>query len=210
MLSSPLNKQTVDRFLLVLDTPPALRHLKTKNARTNQLLNSNSMQFTVYGSVIPSITVPYLTERLAGQSISVSTHNKQAPDPISVRFNVDNNFNNYWFIYKWLDFISDDVHGIYDGKNISRGVAGMPGIGYQTNLTVYALDEYQKAKTIKFTYTNAFPVYLSGIDWSYQDSKAMAGEFRFMYSQFRAELLCDTEFESVLDPTSNNSVQICS
>ena len=55
MVSSPLNKQTLDRFLLVLDVPPALKHLKTRTARTENLLNLDSMQFTVYGSVVPDI-----------------------------------------------------------------------------------------------------------------------------------------------------------
>lgn len=208
MLSSPLNKQTIDRFLLVLDTPPAMRHLKTKNARTEKLVNVNSMQYTVYGSIIPSIDVEYSVERYQGQSFSISKHSKAPPQPITVNFTIDNNFNNYWFIYKWLDLISDDSHGLYDSKNIGRTVMGMPGIPYQTNLTIYALDEYQKAKTIQFVYTNAFPVSLGGINWNYQQDGIVTCTFSFMYSQFKAELLLGSD-DSVTDPVINNSTQIC-
>jgi hypothetical protein len=209
MISSPLNKQTVDRFLLVIDAPPALRHLKTKNAREQKLLNVNSMQYTINGSIIPSINVNYQVDRFGGQSFAISQHSKSAPEPITVKFIIDNEFNNYWFIYKWLDFISDDQHGIYDAKNVGQIVRGMPGIGYQTNLTIYALDEYQKAQTIKFVYTNAFPTFLGGVEWSYQSDGLVTCSFSFMYSQFYADLICDTSFDTVNDPVVDNSTQNC-
>ena len=191
-MSSPLNKQTLDRFLLVIDVPPALRHLKTNNERTNELLNSNAMQFTVFGSVVPNIDISYSAERYAGQPMSIANHSKPSPSPITVHFTIDNNFNNYWFIYKWLDFITDDTTGIYNGKAQGRDI-GIPGIGYQTNISIFALDEYQQRKTIKFDYTNAFPVSLGGFEWSHRDDGLATSTFTFVYSQFKAELLCGTD-----------------
>jgi hypothetical protein len=191
MVSSPLNKQTLDRFLLVLDVPPALKHLKSRNARTDELLNLEAMQFTVFGSVVPDIDTDYSIERYAGNAISVANHSKKSPTPITVNFTIDNNFNNYWFIYKWLDLICDDEMAIYNGKNQQKTVAGMPGIPYQTNISIFALDEYQQAKTIRFDYTNAFPVNLGGFSWSNRDDSLITGSFSFMYSQFKAELLCE-------------------
>lgn len=210
MISSPLNKQTVDRFLLVIDAPPALKHLKSKNAREQKLLNVNSMQYTINGSVIPSIDVNYSIDRFGGQSFAISQHSKPEPKPITVNFIIDNEFNNYWFIYKWLDYISDESHGLYDAKNVGQNIRGMPGIGYQTNLTVYALDEYQKAQTIKFVYTNAFPISLGGINWTYQSEGLVTCNFSFIYSQLQSELLCNTSFDNVNDPVIDNSTQNCS
>jgi hypothetical protein len=191
MVSSPLNKQTLDRFLLVLDVPPALKHLKTRTARTEKLLNLDSMQFTVFGSVVPDIDLDYSTERYAGNAMSIANHSKKSPTPITVNFTVDNNFNNYWFIYKWLDLICDDELALYNGKGQQQVLAGMPGIPYQTNLSIFALDEYQQAKTIRFDYTNAFPVGLAGFNWSHRDDGLITSSFTFAYSQFRAELLCE-------------------
>jgi hypothetical protein len=209
MISSPLNKQTVDRFLLVLDIPPGLRHLKTNNVRTNNLINLNSMQFTVFGSVVPNIEVNYSVERFHGQSFAISKHSKTPPSPITIRFQIDNNFNNYWFIYKWLDYISDEREGLYDAKNQQRIMKDLPGIPYQTNLSIFALDEYQQAKTIRFDYTYAFPVSLAGFDWSYKEDNIITSSFSFMYSQFKAELLCNADDDSVTTPEETNPLENC-
>lgn len=149
------------------------------------------MQFTIFGSVVPDINVGYTTERYAGQSMVLSNHSKDPPSPITVNFTIDNNFNNYWFIYKWLDLISDDQTGVYNGKGQQHCVPGMPGLPYQTKLSVFSLDEYQVAKTIRFDFTQAFPVSLGGFNWSHRDDGLITSTFSFMYSQFRAELLCE-------------------
>ena len=126
MVSSPLNKQTLDRFLMVLDVPPALKHLKSRNARTDKLLNLEAMQFTVFGSVVPDIDADYSTERYAGNAMGIANHSKKSPTPITVIFTIDNNFNNYWFIHKWLDLIVDDEMAIYNGKGQQKTVTGSP------------------------------------------------------------------------------------
>jgi len=149
------------------------------------------MQFTIFGSVVPDINVGFSTERYAGQSMAISNHSKPAPTPITVNFTVDNNFNNYWFIYKWLDLTCDEDTGLYNSKGQQKTIPNIPGLPYQTKLSVFALDEYQQAKTIRFDYTQAFPVSLGGFNWSYRDDGLITSTFSFMYSQFSAELLCE-------------------
>jgi hypothetical protein len=61
---------------------------------------------------------------------------------------------------------------------------------YQTDITVYGLDEYGKKK-IKFVYKKAFPTTLKGIEYNYQatgDMRVSSG-FVFLYSQLHVELL---------------------
>lgn len=174
-----------------MDIPPALRHLKTHTQRTDKLINIDSMQFTVFGSVVPDIDIGYSTERFGGNTFSISNHSKPSPSPITVNFTIDNEFNNYWFIYKWLDLLCDDKLAVYNGKHQEKTIPGMPGLPYQTTISIFALDEYQQAKTIKFDYTHAFPVNLGGFNWSYRQDGQITSKFTFMYSQFRAELLCN-------------------
>ena len=59
---------------------------------------------------------------------------------------------------------------------------------YQTDLTVYGKDEFDK-NIIKFTYTKAFPVSLGSIDYNYRDPGEMETTFEFAFSQFFASLI---------------------
>ena len=99
---SQLNKNRLDKFLLVIDVPEPLREI-TKNdlgARSNTSLIGESLQFSVYGSVVPTISVPEKTLGYAGQSLKISSHTRPAYDNVTVNFTIDNKFNNYWVLYK--------------------------------------------------------------------------------------------------------------
>jgi len=59
---------------------------------------------------------------------------------------------------------------------------------YQTDLTIYGLDEYNNEK-IKFTYTKAFPTDLGGINYNYREDGEIESSFTFVYSQLHTLLL---------------------
>jgi hypothetical protein len=184
---SQLNKSRKDKFLMVLSLPTILKKINTSNLseRSKSILNLNSLQFSIYGTVIPSVIVPPAVAGYAGQNYKVSTHSRPPYDDLTVNFTVDNLFTNYWVIYKWLDLLNDDSKSYYNaddlaGKNIPAN--------YQTDIVVYAKDEFDK-NIMKFTYTKAFPTGLGGFDYSYRDSEEIGSNVTFAFSQFISEPL---------------------
>lgn len=116
---SILNKARADKFILVLSTPAALQDKASKNDRhtthksTNKVI-PDSMQFSVYGTVVPGVEIPAYDAHYAGQSLQVSTHDRPAYSEISVNFTIDNQYNNYWYIWRWLDVLNDSEESVYD------------------------------------------------------------------------------------------------
>ncbi len=194
---SQLNKNRKDKFLLVLDLPPLLKPLNNTNpgVRSNVLINENSLQFSVYGSVLPTISVPEVEAPFAGGTYKLSSNSRPPYDNITVNFTVDNRFNNYWVIYKWLNLLSSSKNIVYSEDSIlppqsDYGKLPLPlqPRSYQTDLSIYGKDEFDN-NVIKFTYTKAFPVSLQSIDYNYRDSDEIESSFTFAFSQFFAELV---------------------
>ena len=55
---SPFNKERKDKFVLVIPTPKFLKDDVSKTVRSNDLVNPDKVQFSIYGSVIPEVSVP--------------------------------------------------------------------------------------------------------------------------------------------------------
>ena len=184
---SPFNKERKDKFVLVIPTPKFLKEDVSKSVRNNDLVNPDSVQFSIYGSVIPPVSVPNVEARYAGQTLNVTSHNRPAYLPIDINFTVDNRFNNYWFIYKWLDKLQDDGKGYFDSDKTYPAKSVIES-EYMANFTIYGLDEYNK-KIVQFDFIKAFPTNLGGITYSYRDSGELETSFTFAYSQFLVKLL---------------------
>lgn len=181
---SSLNKSRVDKFKLVFQVPNALKSI-SNSVRNNSSVIQDTMQFSIYGTVVPTITVPALEIRYAGSTLYNSSHNKQPYPPVTVNFAIDNEYSNYWVIYKWLDLLHSQNEGIFDESNI---ISDDRFAEYQTDLTVYGLDEFNQER-IKFTYTKSFPTDLGGITFNYRDSGEIESSFTFVYSQLHTTLL---------------------
>jgi hypothetical protein len=198
---SNFNKSRLDKFLLVLNLPPVLNSISTNDlaGRGNNSLIGDSLQFSVYGSVIPEIVVPEESLGYGGQSYKVSTNNRPVYENVSVNFTVDNNFNNYWVIYKWLDFLNDEKLSQFNGKDLAvtpnvspkelkQNKTLVPPTLYQTDLTIFGMDEFDKPR-IKFTYTKAFPVSLGSINYNYRNAGEIETNFDFAFSQLLVDLV---------------------
>jgi len=189
-IQSPFNKSRKDKFVIVLNLPNALKSISSKFERDESTVIPDSLQFSVFGSVVPSVDIPPVNVRYAGQTMTVSSHSRQPYEPNTVRFTVDNRFNNYWVIYRWLNLLNDDKEGIYDETNLTSPIIGgdrsklkaHPNMEYRSDISIFALDEYNK-RIIEFLYTNAFPVNLGGIEYSYRDSGEIESSFSYGYSQ---------------------------
>jgi hypothetical protein len=184
---SPLNKAKKDKFLLVFDLPPVLKRIATKYNRDNKKLMPDTVQFSIFGTTVPGITVKGVPARFAGDTLYVSSHSKDPFDPVNIRFRVDSGYNNYFVINRWLNLLHDEKTGQYNqgGIPIDANFAD-----YQTDMTVYGLDEYDN-KVIKFTYTKAFPTSIDSLEYDETVTGDMEIEcgFTFLFSQLRTELI---------------------
>ncbi len=198
---SQFNKSRLDKFLMVINLPDPLKGINTTDlsVHTDNKINENSLQFSVYGAVIPNIAVPEITEQYAGQSFKISSHTRPPYENVSVNFTVDSRFNNYWVLYKWLDLLNNDKQSVFDSDDLAKTPAVAtsnrnkvkspnPTSLYQADITLYAKDEYDK-NIVKFIYTNAFPVNLGGINFNYRTEGEIETTFEFAFSQLLVELL---------------------
>lgn len=181
---SSLNKSRVDKFKLVFQVPNALKSI-TSSVRGNSTVIQDTMQFSIYGTVVPTIIVPALEIRYAGSTLYNSSHNKAPYPPVTVNFTIDNEYSNYWVIYKWLDLLHSQEEGIFDESDV---ITNDNFKDYQTDMTIYGLDEFNKER-IRFTYTKAFPTDLGGINYNYRESGEIESSFTFVYSQLHTVLL---------------------
>jgi hypothetical protein len=182
---SILNKSRVDKFLLVFDLPPILKTFSNtlRSEEDGRSVKPDAVQFSIFGSMVPEITVPAIENRYAGNTLYVSSHSKNSYPPVNVKFNIDNEYNNYWVIYQWLNLLHDQKEGRYNAQNIQ--IDGNFN-DYQTDMTIYGLDEYNNKK-IAFKYTKAFPTSINTIDYNYQESGEITSGFTFVYSQMHVE-----------------------
>ena len=180
-----LNKSRLDKFIMVFQVPQALKKIESKTERRTYNLNEDAFQFSVYGSVVPEITVPSIQIGYAGSNLYNSAHAKEPYPPVTVNFTVDNEFNNYWTIYKWLDLMHDEKEGLYDVDDLSIDERFA---SYQTDMTLYDLDEYDN-KRIEFTYTKAFPINVGAMNYNYRDSSEIESSMTFVYSQIHSKLI---------------------
>lgn len=198
---SQLNKSRLDKFLMVINLPDSLKGINTTDlsTRADKKVNENSLQFSVYGAVIPSVTVPEITEQYAGQSFKISSHTRPAYNNVTVNFTIDNKFNNYWVLYKWLDLLNNDKGSVFDIDDLSK-TPKLPAVSknkerssnppdlYMADMTLYAKDEFDK-NVAKFLYKNAFPVSLGQINYNYRTEGEIETTFEFAFSQLLVELL---------------------
>lgn len=181
---SAFNKQRKDKFIMVFELPKILKPQKSVLERSNMKVMPDAVQCSIYGTVIPSLNIPSVNAPYGGQVPKVSSYTRPAFENMTVNFTIDNMFNNYWNIYRWLNSFNEGKTGLYNSPIPSKGY--MPD--YQTNITIYGRDEYNK-NVIKFDFFHCFPVSLGGVNYSDRDPNQMESSFQYAYHQFKAELI---------------------
>ena len=194
---SILNQNRKDKFLLVLNIPNALKGI-ISNSRNSNNIELDTLQYTVYGNVIPDSVINAVNLPYSGQTTKFTTGVRDAYANVTVSFDVNNTFANWWVLWKWLNLINNAEESIAD----SEGLTGFPKFAdvpyktakttnlqpYQTKITVYGLDEYN-VKKIQFDYTNAFITQLKGINYNYRDAAVIESSFTFAFGQLHAQLI---------------------
>ena len=204
---SPFNKARKDKFLFVMNLPPCLKEISRKSDRSNETIIPDALQFSVYGAVIPEINVPAVQLRYSGQTLHNSSHARDPYPPVTVNFTVDNRYNNYWTIYKWLDLLNNAQYSYYDADNLTNtdinkesnkklktnvntplAVVGYDYLRFRANFSLFALDEYDK-RVMEFIYKEAFPTALGSINFNNRDTTEIETSFTFEFSQLEVSLI---------------------
>lgn len=190
---SILNKARKDKFILVVTVPKALVGVNESEnrGRKDTSIISNSLQFSIRGFVVPSISVDQAETEFAGQTVKFSAHHRPRYDNVSVKFTIDNEFNNYWVMYKWVNIINDNREAFFWGSNpdfLKDNTTASIYDQYSTIFTVYGLDEYNK-KRIQWDFHGVIPVSLGQVEYDYTDAGEAESSLEFAFSQLDAKLL---------------------
>jgi hypothetical protein len=180
-LQSPLNIASKDKFVMVLNLPYVLR----KQASTDPSIDIEPFQISIFGAIVPEIRVPEIDVRFAGQNFHLTSYARPNYPPLNVNFVVDNEYKNYYLLWKWLDIKNLALEDYYGGSssltNEEQAIVGNQ-FEYQTDFSIFALNEYNE-KVIEFKYYKAFVSALGAINYSYRDGEILESSAEFAFSQ---------------------------
>ncbi len=195
MNQAPLNKNRQDKFILVLNLPEGIKNIVDNITRNTNRIDANSLEISIAGAVTPTISIPEKTVPYGAQTIKVSSHTRPAYESLNLDFKIDNEFKNYWAIYKWLDIINDIKTGNFNEDDIIKYKSAQELSSpsqqlpiYSSNLTVFGLDEYENRK-IQWDYIGAFPTKLAEIKWNYAISEEITSSATFEFTRIEAKLI---------------------
>jgi len=183
---SILNRASDDKFLLVLNLPKYLK----QQSLTDNSIDIEPLQLSVHGTIVPAIQVPPVELRFGGQSHHVSSYSRPSYPPLDINFMVDNNFKNYWLLWKWLSIMNDPLGSYYAGTptNAQSDISSGVNTEYQTDFSIFGLDEYNN-QVIEFIYHNAFITNLGAINYEYRNNNFIESTAQFQFSQLEINLL---------------------
>lgn len=184
---SQLNVTRKDKFILVINVPDILKPLLKKENRFCNGGNLERLQMSIWGFVVPEIQINKLEKQYNGQTLKFSNLSRPSYPAVNINFTVDNRFDNYFIIYKWLDIQNDDSLSQFDYKGLNPESNALLN-EYSSIFSVYSLDEYEKP-TARWDYYGAFPTLLGSINASYKESNELECSFSFEFSQLKMSLL---------------------
>ena len=187
-----LNKARRDKFIAVLDIPLALKNRANLLYKTNgcendfKTLNANSLQFSVYGTPVPLVSIDDVSVPYAGQVHKTTSFNRPTYSALTLGCVIDNRFYNYWLLWNWLDLYNEAASGYFDAAINTDARDGLQD--YVTSFYIYGLDEYDN-KVVKFSYKNVFITKLSEIEFSYRNPEEIGCTSTFVFDQMKVDLL---------------------
>ena len=184
---SQLNVTREDKFRLVIDIPNILKPLLRKEERYCHGGNLERLEMSIWGYVIPEFKINVTTQPYGGQNLQFSGLSRPVYPSLDVNFTVDNRFDNYYLLYKWLDIQNDDSDSTFDAKRLDVNSRGYLD-DYASTFTVYALDEYEKP-TAKWDYKGAFPSSLAAVNINSRKNGELECKVSFNYSQIKMSLV---------------------
>jgi len=188
-----LNRSRNDKFLFVMDLPKNLK--KTSDLVMQDSYSANKIQFTTFGSPVPNIKIPEKAISFGGQVYNTSSFSRPAYEALSLKFLIDNGYQNYWILWKWLNLFNDNQNSTSDVAAAAvvtqkELILKNPMSDYMATFSVFGLDEFNN-KVIEFKYENAFITSLSPIDFSFQSGSEIICTATFIFSRLSVDLLSD-------------------
>ena len=183
-IQSVFNKSHKDKFRIILNLPKCLLEQDSKTQISNSTLNFDKLVFSVWGAIVPdqelnSTVIPY-----GGQNVSINNYTRKQYSNITINFNIDNRYTNYWVLSRWMDLINDSKTSSFDDSSISENEFPSMLPIYTTNFTIQSLDSYDNV-VFEFNYIGAHPVKLSGFEFNHQNAgEEISTSAEFSFSQF--------------------------
>jgi hypothetical protein len=174
---SALNISTRDKFVMVLSLPKVL--LKKSKEFQDSTLKIKNLEMTVFGTVIPEVSVPSVETRILGQSYNITSLNRPNYSPLNISFIVDNEYKNYHMLWQWLNLYNDAETAEYNGPDENRGTLLTE---YQTTFSIFGLTEYNSSAA-EFRFNNAFITKLGPITYDYKTSEQIECSAEFVFNQ---------------------------
>lgn len=202
IVQSVLNKVRKDKFTMVFTLPSFLKSSISREVRDNKLVDLDSMQFSLYNCPVPAVNVPAVSVPYGAQVHHVTSHARSKYNPVTVRFAVDNEYKNYWVIWKWLQGLNDPLDSLYVGHKIEGVPDPREKYNYVTDFHIYGRDEYNNPK-IRFDYYDCFVTTLGQIEFNNRDPEEIDCSFDFVFNQFTATLLSPGDSIEHITPESS-------
>lgn len=181
---SYLNKARADKFRVTVPLPPILRDIDTRAVRSETFIDKDAINFSIFAINIPAISVESVDLKFAGQTPRASSLARTPFEPVDIKFVIDNQYRNYWFLYKWFNLIHDESVG----HMLKAKGASQPLDQYTTDLKVTGIDEYNN-NVIDYTFTHCVPVEIGGIPYNYQQTNEIESNFKFRFHQLKIKIV---------------------
>jgi len=211
---SLLNKGVSDKFQLILSVPDILKDFISEGKRESTKASFNSILFSSKNVSVPPQSIKKKDLGFAGQKMPISSFARDAQPEVQVEFTVDNKFNNYNYLWTWLesingckdamprdDYFLPDPRKLTETRKIGDAMSDEPSLvkirkfaynhaffDYQCSIVLNVLGEYEEP-VAKFTYTNAFITELGELKLDYSSSDAIGCSFKFAFGQQYFDLL---------------------
>lgn len=205
---SVLNKASSDKFQLIITVPEVLKPFNTNNIRENGMVSVDTLQFSCTDAIVPAQSVKKIDVPYSGQKMPVTSYTRDAQPEVTINFSVDNNYNNYNFLWNWLDGMNHckesgptkDYYVPNSWPEYKTKVGIDPNadepymiavknarykhsfFDYQTTMRLIAMREYNEP-IAEFTYTHAFITTLGELKYEYKATNQLACSFKFGFGQ---------------------------
>ena len=187
MNQSVLNKSRNDKFMFLFVLPVIFKKIYDPVLKKD--LHDDKIEFSVYGISTPSVSVPSLSLGYSGQNYKTSSFSRPDYPPLELKFFLDNGYQNYYILWKWLNLFNNAVSSDTDILTTNsipfkkNEALKNPMSDYTSTIKVVTMDEYNN-KLITFEYTDAFITSLGGLNYSHQEGVELSCTATFAYNQF--------------------------
>ena len=179
-----LNKARADKFRVSIPLPAVLRNIDTRLVRSTDFVDKDALTFSIFAIDVPTLAVESVDLKFAGQTPRASSLARTPFDPVTVKYVIDNQYRNYWLLYKWFDMMHDEsvAH-----MNVNKGASQVLE-NYLTDVTVTGIDEYNKS-VIEYSFSHCVPVEIGNISYNYQETNEIESSFKFRFHQLKIKIV---------------------